>query len=238
MLIGGIRALLLQVMHPLAMVGVARHSAYREDPLGRLARTGRFVAATTYGSTAEAERAVARVRAVHEHVRGTASDGRPYAATDPELLAWVHNVEVDSFLAAFRRYGPGLDERDADRYVAEMAVLGRLLGADDVPDSAADLAAWLDEMPGLTMTGEARAAVRFLVFAPLPPPIMRAYFVLAAAAADLLPLRRRLALGLWPVSLADPFVVRPAAGGLLTVLGWALGPPITGSTPRPSVKPA
>jgi uncharacterized protein (DUF2236 family) len=118
MLVGGVRALFLQVLHPLAMAGVAQRSAYREDPLGRLSRTGRFIAATTYGSTAEAEASIAVVRTVHEHVRGTTSDGRPYAATDPALLAWVHNVEVESFLEAYRRYGPGLDDADADHYVA------------------------------------------------------------------------------------------------------------------------
>ena len=105
MLVGGLRALYLQVLHPLAMAGVAEHSDYREDPLGRLARTGRFVAATTYGTRAEAERAVAMVRAIHDRVRGVASDGRSYDANDPVLLAWVHNVEVESFLLAYRRYG-------------------------------------------------------------------------------------------------------------------------------------
>ncbi|MBK5286954.1 MAG: DUF2236 domain-containing protein, partial [Acidimicrobiia bacterium] len=108
MLIGGLRALLLQVLHPLAMAGVAQHSTYRRDPLGRLARTGRFVAATTYGTTAEAERAITMVTDVHQRVRGVAADGRPYSASDPALLAWVHNVEVDSFLSAYRRYGPGI----------------------------------------------------------------------------------------------------------------------------------
>ena len=224
-LIGGVRALLLQVLHPLAMAGVAQHSAYRTDPLGRLARTGRFVAATTYGTTPEAERAIAMVRSVHERVRGTAADGRAYTASDPVLLAWVHNVEVDSFLAAYRRYGPGLSDVDADRYVSEMAVLGRMLGASDVPEIARELSEWIVRAPDLAMTADARDAVRFLVLPSLPARLMPVYAVIVAAAADLLPFRQRLSLGLWPVPLADPLVVRPAASLTLALLGWVLGPP-------------
>ncbi len=227
MLVGGIRALLLQVMHPLTMAGVAQHSSYRQDPLGRLARTGRFITATTYGSTREAEASIAMVRSVHERVRGVAADGRPYDATDPALLAWVHNVEVESFLEAYLRYGPGLDADDADRYVGEMAVIGRRLGAVDVPETASELSDWIAAVPELAMTREAREAVRFLVFPPLPPAVLPAYFVLAAAAAGLLPLGRRLALGLWPVPFVDPLVVRPATATLLGALDWALGPPPT-----------
>jgi uncharacterized protein (DUF2236 family) len=226
MLVGGLRALFLQTLHPLAMAGVADHSAYRDDPLGRLARTGRFVAATTYGTRGEAERAVASVRNIHDRVRGTASDGRPYEANDPALLAWVHNVEVDSFLAAYRRYGRrGLEPADADRYVAEMAIVGRQLGAEVLPETATDLTDWIEAVPDLAMTAEARAAIRFLVLPNLPLPMLPTYTVIAAAAADLLPFHRRRALGLWPVPLADPLVVRPAATSLLALLGWALGPP-------------
>ncbi len=226
MLIGGLRALYLQVLHPLAMAGVAEHSTYREDPLGRLARTGRFVAATTYGTRAEAERAVGVVRSIHDRVHGIASDGRAYDANDPALLAWVHNTEVDSFVTAYRRYGTGpLSDADADRYVAEMSTVGRRLGAEDVPETAAGLSAWIDGVPDLAMTAEARAAIRFLVLPNLPLPMLPTYALIAAAAADLLPFHRRRALGLWPVPLADPLVVRPAATSLLALLGWALGPP-------------
>jgi len=105
MFVGGLRALLLQSLHPLAMAGVAEHSDYRTDPWHRLQRTADFLAATTYGPSAEAERAVARVHAVHERVVGVAPDGRSYAANDPHLLRWVHIAEVDSFLAAQQRYG-------------------------------------------------------------------------------------------------------------------------------------
>ncbi len=230
MLIGGLRALFLQVLDPLTVAGVAQHSSYRDDPLGRLARTGRFVGATTYGTTSEAEAAIAMVRRVHVKVRGTAADGRTYRANDPDRLAWVHNVEVDSFLVAYRRYGPGLTDADADQYVAEMAGLGRRLGATDVPETAGDLSRWVDDAPGLAMTRDAREIIRFLVLPSLPVAMLPTYGVIAAAAADLLSWRRRLTLGLWPVPLADPLVVRPTASALLAVLGWALGPP---PVPRP-----
>ena len=100
MLIGGLSALLFQMLHPLAMAGVAQHSNYRSDPLGRLERTASFLGTTTFGTVDEARVAIDHVRGVHGHVRGVASDGRPYAATDPDLLTWVHAAEVSSFLAA------------------------------------------------------------------------------------------------------------------------------------------
>jgi len=224
MVIGGLRALLLQVMHPLAMAGVAQHSAYREDPLGRLARTGRFVASTTYGTTPEAHRAIAKVRGIHGRVEGTAADGRSYSANDPALLAWVHNVEVDSFLAAFRRYGPEIRAAEADQYVAEMAGLGRRLGAIDVPETEADLRDWIASVPGLAVSADARDAVRFLVLPNLPVRMLPTYGVVAAAAIDLLPGTTRRALGLVPLPLVDPLIVRPTAAALLGLLGWALGP--------------
>ena len=105
MFVGGIRALLVQSLHPLAMAGVAAHSGYKGDPWGRLQRTSTFLATTTFGTVEHAEELIERVRAIHERVRGTAPDGRPYAASDPHLLRWVHITEVDSFLAAYQRFG-------------------------------------------------------------------------------------------------------------------------------------
>jgi len=107
MLIGGLRALMLQTLHPLAMAGVAQHSDYKSDPWGRLHRTGRFIGATTFGNTDTAEKWIGIVRRVHDRVQGTAADGRPYSANDPHLLLWVHVTEVDSFLSAYERFGKG-----------------------------------------------------------------------------------------------------------------------------------
>lgn len=224
MFVGGLRALLLQTLHPLAMAGVAEHSDYRRDPWGRLRRTSEFIGATTFGSTEAAETAIRRVRRVHEHVRGVAPDGRPYAATDPHLIAWVHVTEVDSFLRAKQRYGTEpLDPADADRYVAEMAQIARRLGGEAVPTTVADMRIWLHEVrPELAVGAQARDAVRFLLLPPVPLVARGPYGVIAAAAVGLLPSWARRMLWLPSPPLADPFVVRPAAKVLLGGLDWAL----------------
>ena len=121
--VAGLRALLMQALHPLVMAGVDQHSRWRLDPVGRLAATTGYVAAITYGDRDSARRAAQRVRAVHEHVRGTDTvTGLPYAATDPALLLWVHAALVDSALAATGLFGMPLPPPDADRYVSEMTV--------------------------------------------------------------------------------------------------------------------
>jgi len=225
MFAGGIRALVVQTLHPLAMAGVAEHSNYRADPLGRLHRTAAFIAATTYGTTADADAAIARVRAIHERVRGVAPDGRPYAANDPELLAWVHHVEVQSFLLAYQRLGPGLSAPDADRYVREMARLGERMGVVAPMTTADALHAWVRDHPEQRATAEARAAVRFLILAPLPLAARAPYAVLLAAAISLVPLRQRLALGLvLPGPVLGRLASEPVAAALVSTLGWSLGP--------------
>ena len=134
MFVGGIRALLLQSLHPLAMAGVAAHSGFKGDPWGRLQRTSHFVAVTTFGTAEDAENAVRRIRAVHRTVAGVAPDGRPYAASDPHLLAWVHVAEVDSFLAAHQRFGHRpLDAAGRDEYVADTAGVAEKLGVLNPP---------------------------------------------------------------------------------------------------------
>ena len=226
MLIGGVRSLLLQTLHPLAMAGVADHSDYRADPLGRLHRTASFLGRTVFGPTAVAEQALAQVRAIHSRVEGLAPDGRAYRADDPHLLGWVHATEIESFLVAHRRYGATtLSTIDADRYVDEMARIGLALGMTDAPRSVADL----DEVirgyrRELAATTQSRDAVRFLVFAPLPILARAPYGVLLAAATGLLPgwSRRLLRLPIPP--LADPLLIRPAATALVRTLGWALAP--------------
>ena len=134
MFVGGIRALLLQSLHPLAMAGVAAHSGYRGDPWGRLQRTSYFLAVTTFGRAGDAQAATERVRAVHRRVTGTAPDGRPYAASDPRLLTWVHIAEADSFLRAHTRFGAEpLDQAGRDGYVADVARIAVELGVPDPP---------------------------------------------------------------------------------------------------------
>ena len=131
---GGIRALLLQSLHPLAMAGVDQHSAYRDDPWMRVQRTSTYIATTTFGTAAHAEQSIRAVRRIHESVRGTASDGTPYSAGDPHLLMWVHLAEVDSFLTTYQRFGPRpLTQGQADLYVAQTGVAAEMLGVVDPP---------------------------------------------------------------------------------------------------------
>jgi uncharacterized protein (DUF2236 family) len=224
LLIGGLRALLLQTMHPLAMAGVADHSDYRHDPLGRLHRTAAFVAMTTYGSTTTAESAIEAVARIHERVVGTAPDGRAYSARDAELVTWVHATEVDSFLRIHRRYGRSpLEAAEADRYVGEMAEVARRLGGGDVPTNVAELRERLIGFrPDLHVGRQARDAVRFLVVPPLPLPARAPYAIVAAAASASLPGFARRALRLPLPPLAEPVLIRPAATALLAGLGWAL----------------
>ena len=226
MLVGGLRSLMLQTLHPLAMAGVAQHSAYRTDPLGRLQRTGHYIGTTTYGSTAEALAAIEVVRKIHARVQGVASDGRPYSALDPHLLAWVHVTEVDSFLRSYRRFGPRLLRADEpDRYVAEMAEVAERLGVVDAPRSTAELDERVDAYrPELEVTTECREAIRFLFLTPLPLPARAPYGVLLAAGVGMLPRWARRMLGLPLVPGTEPLVVRPAATVVLRVMGWALHP--------------
>lgn len=136
MMVGGIAALLLQMLHPAVLAGVWDHSNFRADMHGRLRRTARFIATTTYASRADAEASIARIRAIHDHVRGLLPDGTPYYANDPSALAWVHVAGASSFLKAWMRYAePGMSRSDQDRYFAEWAEIGLALGADPVPRS-------------------------------------------------------------------------------------------------------
>ena len=233
-LTGGLRALLLQTLHPMVMAGVADHSNYRTDPLGRLHRTAAFLARTTYGSRREAEEAIEAVRAIHSRINGVAPDGRPYQACDPHLLAWVHCTEVDSFLKARIRYGATpLGAGVPDAYVAEMAEIARRLGSEDPPTDVAGLKARLWAFrPELEVNHQARDTIRFLRSPPASFAVRAPYRVVFAASVGLLPgfARRMLVLPLPP--LADPLAIRPAATVLLRTIGWALGP-----GPEPTEEP-
>src|ERR1700742_770490 len=141
MFVGGLRALLLQSLHPMAMAAVAGHSGYKGDPWGRLQRTSYFLAVTTFGRASDAQATIDRVKAIHRRVTGTAPDGRPYAAADPHLLTWVHIAEADSFLRAHSTFGARpLDKDGRDGYVADMARIGAELGVPDPPQTEAELA--------------------------------------------------------------------------------------------------
>ena len=136
MMIGGISSLVLQALHPQALAGVWDHSSFRKDLKGRLGRTAYFIAATTYGSHDMAHEIINKVNKIHQHIHGSDEFGRPYLATDPHLLAWVHLTETLSFLEAYQNYRyPKLTLQEQDQYFKEMKTLGEMLGAQDLPDS-------------------------------------------------------------------------------------------------------
>ncbi|QIG44449.1 DUF2236 domain-containing protein [Nocardioides anomalus] len=232
MFVGGLRALLLQTLHPAAMLAVSEHSGFRGDMWGRLHRTSTFLAVTTFGAADDAQAAVDAVRRIHERVIGQLPDGTPYAASDPHLLAWVHAAEADSFLRAHQVYGRApLDQAGRDEYVAQIAEIGARLGVVDPPTTEAELAdALAAYRPELRGTPEAREAVRYVLLKPPLPLAARApYAVIAAAAIGLMPAWTRLPLRLPYLPVSERTVVR-VLGGLATgTIRWAMTPPADGS---------
>jgi uncharacterized protein (DUF2236 family) len=225
MFVGGLRALLLQSLHPLAMAGVAGHSGYRGDPWGRLQRTSHFLATTTFGTIEHAQQAIAHVREVHLRVRGRADDGHPYAASDPHLLDWVHLAEVDSFLRCYQLFGPApLAPEQADEYVRQTGVVAAELGAASPPQSVHELDERLSAFrPELRATAACRDAARFLLLdPPLPLAARPGYGLLAAGAVASLPGWARRELRLPPPFVAwDWPSLRLGAAGA-GVVRWAL----------------
>jgi uncharacterized protein (DUF2236 family) len=226
MFVGGIRALLMQSLHPLALAGVLDHSGFEGDPWGRLQRTSYFLAVTTFGTAQDAEKMVAAIRRVHESVVGTAPDGRAYSANDPHLLRWVHVAEVDSFLSAHQRFGARpLDQAGRDEYVAESALVARALGVDEPPESEAELVEQLAAYrPELRGSADARRTARFLLLNPPLPLLARApYGGLAASAVSLMPLwaRRKLRLPYLPVT--ERVLVHTTGNALTGTIRWAMG---------------
>jgi uncharacterized protein (DUF2236 family) len=230
MFVGGIRALLLQSLHPVAMKAVSQHSGFRGDPWGRLHRTSRFLASTTYGTIADAERDIAHVRAIHARISGRTRDGRTYRADDPTLLTWVHLAEADSFLSAHQHFGATpLTEAEADRYVEQAGLVAGRLGVPEPPRSTAELAAALARYrPGLEMTAEAREAADLLLRdPPLRGPARAGYAALAAGAVSILPAWARTMLALPVLPITDRLLARPLARSGLATIRWALAGPTT-----------
>jgi uncharacterized protein (DUF2236 family) len=224
MLIGGISALLLQALHPLALAGVWDHSNFRDDLLGRLRRTGQFISGTTYGSRADAEWLIDKVKTIHLKVSGTAPDGRAYAASDPTLLTWVHVAEVHSFLQAHLRYrNPQLSEADQDRYYAEIALIAERLGATQVPRSRAEVAAYLTAVrPELRCDKRSLEILRILLGAPAPSALAApAAKLLMQAGIDLLPDWAQEMLG-QQISPARSRIIHAGVHSLAPVLRWAV----------------
>lgn len=225
MMVGGVAALLLQMLHPAVLAGVWDHSNFREDMLGRLRRTARFIALTSYGGRDEAEAAIARVRNIHHNVSGTLPDGTPYTADDPALLAWVHVTEASCFLQAWIRYGePGMSAADQDRYYAEVGAIAEALGADPVPRSRAEAASLIATMRPTLAVDERTREVAHLLLTQRAPKLSAAPIqaITFQAAIDLLPAWARQMHGLSSSTLTRP-IVHAGTFGLARTLRWAFG---------------
>lgn len=189
--LAGMRALIVQALHPLAMAGVAQHSDWRRDPFGRLAATSGYVLTVTYGDTAAANEAAARVRAIHKHVRGVDPETQlPYAADDPDLLLWVHAALVDSIATIVQRYGRGLDADEADRYVTEMVPFAEIVGVprEMVPKTFAENVDYMRSVELVRNTEAARDAISVVLEPPgLDPETRELWHDLSEVAIGTLP---------------------------------------------------
>lgn len=223
-LVGGVRALLMQALHPGALAGVMQHSRYEADPLGRLAGTTQWLTVVTFGDTVQADRECARVRGMHRKVRGTYPVGgemREYSAGDPDLLRWVHVAFTDSFLATHRVWGGPIPGGE-DAYVREWAKAGELVGVVDPPRSVAELNDQVRDF-GPELRGDEAAwnTVNFIRSAPVPLPAKAPYSVLFAGAVATISESHRRILRLPRVPMT---VAKPAVGALLGGMSMVLGP--------------
>lgn len=221
MMIGGVSGLLLQMLHPAVLAGVWDHSDFRSDMHGRLRRTAKFIAVTTYDHAECGLAAIDRVRGIHDRIGGVLPDGTPYRVSDPALLAWVHVTEAISFLNAWIRYAErDMPLADQDRYFVEMAVVAERLGADPVPRDRASAEALIQSMrPALHADARTREVAQ-LVLSQSVGAVMTdaASAVIMQAGVDLLPhwAQRMHGLKTPPVP-----VVRAGARTLARTLGWA-----------------
>lgn len=208
-ILGAGRALLIQALDPHVMTVFMANSDYRDDPWGRLRRTGTYFGDIIYGDRATANAAARKVRDLHARLVGVPDDGgtgRVWRADDPDQLLWVHAVAVDSFLAAYRKYGGLTTRRDADRYVAEQVAAAELIGLDpaDVPASEADLRDYMESVTGLRLTDGARDGMNMILFDPPIPDLLRpAWLVVAVAIIATLPPEVRTLYGLRWTAAAD-----------------------------------
>ncbi len=224
MMVGGISALLLQMLHPAALAGVWDHSDFEADMLGRLRRTARFIAVTTYAERSAGEAMIARVASIHERVGGTRPNGRAYSANDPATLAFVHVAGALCFLDAYIRFvEPGMRRAEQDRYFAEVAGTARALGADPVPTDRAEAEALLDRFrPELVADARSRRVRDLILGAPVRHPAAApVQAMLMQAAIDLLPADARAMHRLSASRLSRP-ALNLATAGLSRTLRWAL----------------
>ena len=232
MMIGGVASLFFEMLHPHTMAGVADHSRYQQDPLGRVLQTANFIGATSFGSKANAHAAIERVLAIHQRVRGVADDGVAYYANDPHLLRWVHCAGTSMFLSAYQRYGrQRLTSAQADQYVREVAVTARDMGVIDPPTSAEDLNFALAAFrPELRLSADGMTARDFVAKGVVEGAHQRlAYRLIVDAAYALMEPWALELLGVASTPVVDRLIVRPAATLLSSAVRIAVPParPVT-----------
>ena len=225
-LVGGVRALLMQALHPGSLAGVRSHSRYKDDPLGRLAGTIRWLTVTTFGSHEAVTNEASRVNRMHDHVRGNyesaGGESRNYRAADPDLLRWVHVAFMDSFLRAHQNYSTRPIPGGADAYVCLWSASVKPLGLSDVPMDEAGLLACLDDYRSeLAVTDVTRDVVQWLKNPPLPTAALTVYALLFKAAVASLPGDYQQLLGFKPM---PSWIIRPVTTGFLKSLHFAIGP--------------
>lgn len=220
MLCGGISALLLQMLHPLALAGVWDHSRFREDIFGRLRRTSQFISATTFGTTDDAERLIAKVQGIHQRISGVTPDGRPYRASDPALLTWVHVAECSSFMASHLRYKRTIvTAARQEQYYREAAEVARRLGAEDIPETPRQVAEYLQDMrPQLRCDERTQEVAQVLLTTRLPGRLSRPVGRwMMVAGIDLLPDWAQQMLAI-PINPLQRRTARMAVNGVARVL--------------------
>lgn len=219
MMIGGVSGLLLQMLHPAVLAGVWDHSDFRADMHGRLRRTAKFIAVTTYDHAERGQAAIDKVRSIHDRLGGTLPDGTPYRVSDPALLAWVHVTEITSFLDAWVRYGErAMSGADQDAYIAEMARIAHALGADPVPTDRASAEALIQSMRPYLKADSRTKEVAQLVLRQRVGGAAEDFAggLIMAAGADLLPDWAREMHGL----PAAPAPTRAAVGATQKLMDW------------------
>jgi len=233
-IVAGVRALLVQALHPGALAGVADHSRYKEDPFGRLAGTIRWIYTVTHGDTATATSGSDWVLRLHERVRGQYVDGhgigRPYTANDPDLARWVHLAFTDAFLRTAQRWGEPIPG-GADAYVREWAIAGHLMHVHDAPETEAELRAQMDgylDRGELAVTPRTREVLRFIKNPPLAAMLRPGYRALYQGAVSTLDSRHRALLGirapmLGPIELPVDRATGLVLDGITGVLGSQSG---------------
>lgn len=217
--VGGIRGLVIQAAHPEVVAGVSDHSTYLSDPLGRLSRTSSYVTHTSFGAMPEVEASIEHVRRAHRPVQGTSHRGKSYSAGRPGHAAWVHNTLTDSFVAAYRAFGPvPLSDQEADRFVVEQGKIGALLDAKPIPTSAAELSDWTTNHPEVAPSPGMKEVIDFLLDPPLPAAQKAGYKALLGAAITTIPPRLLDVLG-----ISSKPTYKPVGKAAVRTLRWAMG---------------